>query len=247
MRNGEERTGPGSAVASSPSRPAVSPAKRPMVFDLYGTLLDTDSVVAACERRFPGRGADLSRLWRQRQLEHSWLRTAMGRFVDFDAVTREALLYAVRALGLGAVDAATVESLAGEYAHLKPFAEVPATLERLSPAYRLAVLSNGAERMLRLALEAAGLADRFEVLLSVDRVKKYKPSPEVYALPTTWFQVAASQCVFVSANWWDVAGAKSFGLTAVWVNRRGDSPDELSGPADGEVRSLEGLEHLRLP
>jgi 2-haloacid dehalogenase len=218
-----------------------------MVFDLYGTLLDTESVVAACERRFPGRGAELSRLWRQRQLEHSWLRTAMGRYVDFDAVTREALAYSVRALGLGSVDAATIEALAGEYAHLRPFPEVPATLARLRQNYRLAVLSNGAERLLRSALEAAGLIDRFEVLLSVDRVRKYKPSPEVYALATAWFRVAPARCVFVSANWWDVAGAKAFGLAAVWVNRRGDPPDELSGPADGEVRSFDGLEHLKLP
>lgn len=227
--------------------PSASRSERAMVFDLYGTLLDTDSVVAACERRFPGRGAELSRLWRQRQLEHSWLRTAMGRFVDFDAVTREALVYAVRALGLASLDAATIEALAGEYAHLRPFPEVPSTLERLSRTHRLAVLSNGAERMLRSALEAAGLIDRFDVLLSVDRVRKYKPSPEVYALPGEFFRITPVQCVFVSANWWDVAGAKSFGLTAVWVNRRGDPPDELSGPADGEIRGLDGLEALRLP
>jgi 2-haloacid dehalogenase len=230
-----------SKTASDPS------TRRAMVFDLYGTLLDTDSVAQACEKRFPGRGMELTRLWRQRQLEHSWLRTAMGRFVDFDAVTREALVYAVRALGLGSIDAATTESLSGEYAHLRPFPEVPSTLERLSHSHRLAVLSNGAERGIRSALEAAGLVHRFEVLLSVDRVRKYKPSPEVYALATAWFRVAPTQCVFVSANWWDVAGAKSFGLIGVWVNRRGDSLDELAGPADGEIRGLDGLERLQLP
>jgi 2-haloacid dehalogenase len=233
------------AVSSRP--PPVPAPERVMAFDLYGTLLDTESVVAACERRFPGRGTELSRFWRQRQLEHSWLRTAMGRFVDFDAVTREALVYAIRALGLGPVDAATTDALVGEYAHLRPFPEVPSTLERLSHTHRLAVLSNGAEHMLRSALEAAGLLDRFEVLLSVDRVRKYKPSPEVYALPVAWFRVAPAQCAFVSANWWDVAGAKSFGLTAVWVNRRGDPPDELAGPADGEIHGLDELERLRLP
>ena len=231
-----------------PPRDAPSPSTgRVMVFDLYGTLLDTDSVTAACDRRFPGRGTELTRLWRQRQLEHSWLRTAMGRYVNFDAVTREALVYACQALGLGSIDAVTTEALAEEYAHLQPFPEVPSTLERLTHAHRLAVLSNGSERGIRAALEAAHLIDRFEALLSVDRVRKFKPSPEVYALASAWSRVAPGQCVFVSANWWDVAGAKAFGLVGVWVNRRGDAPDELSGPADGEIHGLDGLERLELP
>jgi len=60
-----------------------------LVFDAYGTLYDVHSVVQACETRWPGRGAALSQLWRNRQLEYTWLRSLMGRYLDFEAVTRD--------------------------------------------------------------------------------------------------------------------------------------------------------------
>jgi len=46
-----------------------------IAFDAYGTLFDVHSVIALCDRRFPGRGAELSRLWRAKQLEYTWLRS----------------------------------------------------------------------------------------------------------------------------------------------------------------------------
>ena len=46
-----------------------------IAFDAYGTLFDVHSVLALCDRRFPGRGAELSRLWRAKQLEYTWLRS----------------------------------------------------------------------------------------------------------------------------------------------------------------------------
>ena len=48
-----------------------------LVFDAYGTLFDVQSVAATLERLFPGRGAELSQLWRSKQLEYSWLQSLM--------------------------------------------------------------------------------------------------------------------------------------------------------------------------
>ena len=81
-----------------------------LVFDAYGTLFDVQSVAVTVDRLFPGRGAELSQLWRSKQLEYSWLQSLMQspvqRREDFAAVTAHALDYAAEALGLSLTGAA---------------------------------------------------------------------------------------------------------------------------------------------
>lgn len=73
------------------------------VFDAYGTLFDVHSVQQRCEGFWPGKGPQLSQLWRAKQLEYTWPRSLMRCHEPFSRVTREALAYACEALGL-AVD-----------------------------------------------------------------------------------------------------------------------------------------------
>jgi 2-haloacid dehalogenase len=197
-----------------------------IVFDAYGTLLDVASPAAACEARFPGRGVELTRLWRQRQLEYSWLRSLMGRHADFWQLTADALGYACAALGLEA-DAPTLAALRDSYLTLAPFAEVPAALASLAPRRR-AVLSNGTPPMLQAALGYAGLLPHLEAVLSVEAVGVFKPAPQVYALATAHLGCAPAELLFVSSNGWDIAGAASFGLSTCWLNRAG-APVEALG------------------
>ena len=67
-----------------------------VLFDLFGTLLSLRPLDDVCEGIAPGRGAELAARWRARQLELSWLRTAMQRWVDFDQVTEDALANVLR-------------------------------------------------------------------------------------------------------------------------------------------------------
>jgi len=73
---------------------------RSVVFDAYGTLYDIQSVATVTEQAFPGYGDIITQLWRIKQLEYTWLRSLMGRYKDFAAVTAESLAYALRVLGL---------------------------------------------------------------------------------------------------------------------------------------------------
>ncbi|HYI87590.1 MAG TPA: HAD-IA family hydrolase, partial [Burkholderiales bacterium] len=70
------------------------------VFDAYGTLYDVYSVAARCEANWPGKGAQLSLLWRTKQLEYTWQRSLMQRYAPFSTVTRDALAYSCEALKL---------------------------------------------------------------------------------------------------------------------------------------------------
>jgi 2-haloacid dehalogenase len=213
-------------------------AIRGYVFDAYGTLFDVHSVVEAGRALTPDPLA-LSTLWRQKQLEYTWLRSLMGRYEDFWAVTEAALRFAVRRLRIGASDA-DLARLMEAYNRLACFPEVPEALARLAGRPR-AILSNGAPRMLTAAVASAGLGDALDHVISVDRVRIYKPAPAVYALGPETLGVPAHELLFVSSNAWDVAGAKAFGYRAAWCNRLGAPEEELGVHADHIVTRLTEL------
>lgn len=206
-----------------------------LVFDLYGTLLEVASVgrAAAAVTDDPGRFVDL---WRQKQLEYTWLRSLMGRYEDFWALTGDALDYTLDRLGVE-VDAGGRERLLSAWLEVAPYPEVPDALARLAPR-TLAVLSNGNPPMLDAGLAAGGLAKAITHVLSVDGLSIYKPHPSVYALAGEHLGIPAERMLFVSSNPWDVAGARSFGLPVAWVNRAGAPMERLGVTPDLVVADL---------
>jgi 2-haloacid dehalogenase len=209
-----------------------------VAFDLYGTLLEVASVGRAAAE-VTAEPAALVDLWRQKQLEYTWLRSLMGRYQDFWATTGDALDYAVDRLGIVVDDPARARLL-GAWLDVRPYPEVPEALAALAPR-RLAVLSNGNPAMLEAGLAAAALRDRFDHVLSVDDLGVYKPHPSVYELALKAFGLPAERILFVSSNAWDAAGARSFGLPVAWVNRAGAPLERLGAPPDLVVPDLAAL------
>jgi 2-haloacid dehalogenase len=208
------------------------------IFDAYGTLFDVHSVIAACQVVAPNAAA-LSETWRAKQLEYTWLRALMGRYEDFWAITGAALRFALRRHGI-TLDATQYTRLLEEYYRLSPYPEVPAALQRLQP-YPLAVLSNGTPRMLHAVLEHTKLQGVFTQVLSVDPLRTFKPHPLVYALAPRLLQLPKEALVFVSANAFDVIGAKAFGFQVVWINRTNAPLDELGWQPDEVIQRLDQL------
>jgi len=209
-----------------------------IVFDVYGTLLDPAAVADVCAA-ITDQPGQLAALWRQKQLEYTWLRGLMGRYQDFWAVTGAALDYALERLAI-TIDERHKARLMDAWLSLKPYPEVDGALSRLAPL-SLAVLSNGSPALLEAGLRAAGLRDRFRHLLSADAVRTYKPAPAVYALAEQHLGVPRERLLFVSANAWDVAGAKAFGLSGAWVNRAAAPPERLDVAPDLVVHDLNEL------
>jgi 2-haloacid dehalogenase len=149
------------------------------MFDACGTLLNVHSVVAALQVVTPEAEA-VSRQWQAKQLEYSWLRSLMGRYVDFWTVTEEALRFALKHFAVG-VTPTQHAMLLKAYSQLSAYPVIPATLAALAPQPRL-ILSNGRPSMLQAAVESSGLAGKFSYMLSADQVRVYKPDPWVYAL-----------------------------------------------------------------
>jgi 2-haloacid dehalogenase len=214
------------------------PQIRAYVFDAYGTLFDVHSVIEA-GRQITSDPAALSTLWRQKQLEYTWLRSLMGRYEDFWAITEAALRYAIRRLALRATST-QIDRLMAAYLTLACFPEVKAALARLAPR-PCAVLSNGTPAMLKAAVGSSGLGSWLPHVLSVDSVKVFKPAPAVYALGPAALRLPADQILFVSSNAWDVTGAKAFGYQAAWCNRANAPEEELGLSADLVITRLDQL------
>jgi 2-haloacid dehalogenase len=209
-----------------------------VAFDLYGTLLEVASVGRAAADVTDDPAA-LVDLWRQKQLEYTWLRTLMGRYRDFWSVTGDALDYSLERLGV-TVDDGGRARLLNAWLDVRVYPEVPDALAALAPR-RLAVLSNGNPEMLEAGLAAAAIRDRFEHVLSVDDVGVYKPYPSVYELALKAFSLPAERILFVSSNPWDAAGARTFGLPVAWVNRAGVPFERLDVAPDVVVSDLAGV------
>jgi 2-haloacid dehalogenase len=191
------------------------------VFDAYGTLFDVHSVVALAEELAPRQGDELSRLWRAKQLEYTWLASLMATPArpreDFAAITAHALDYAVSAL-IAPLDAQARRRLIDAYKMLTPYPDALDTLARLAPRPRV-ILSNGTRSMLDPLVASSGAAPLLEAVISVDEAQVYKPHPKVYQLAVDRLGLPVERIGFVSANGWDAAGAKAFGFTTFWINR----------------------------
>jgi 2-haloacid dehalogenase len=211
---------------------------RAFVFDAYGTLFDVHSVIEA-GRAVTSNPQALSTLWRQKQLEYTWLRSLMGRYEDFWAVTEAALRFSLERLGIAAADEA-IRRLMEAYLSLATFPEVQTALAAMAGT-PLGILSNGSPTMLAAAVRSSGLEGRFAHVLSVDAVRIYKPSRAVYELGTRAFALPAGEILFVSSNGWDVEGAKAFGYRTCWCNRLAAPAEKLGVSPDLEVTRLDEI------
>jgi 2-haloacid dehalogenase len=216
---------------------------RACVFDAYGTLFDYASAAARCRDVLGDKLDQLTTLWRDKQLQYTWLRAVQGRHADFWQVTGDALDHALGMLAID--DAALRQRLMHLYLTLEAFPEVPETLGRLKRAgMKTAILSNGAPGMLHAAVDGAGLRHLIDAILSVEQVGVYKPHPRVYQLAVDRLGLPAPAIAFQSSNAWDAYAASAFGMKVVWCNRSGSPRERLPGSPDREVRSLVELPAL---
>jgi len=210
-----------------------------LVFDVYGTLFDVHSVKEQAEALYPDHGEAISKRWREKQLEYSFLRQLNGQYVPFSQVTQDALRYTLLELKLHVTEE-QITTLMETYLTLDVYPEVSSVLETMADK-RLVVFSNGSHDMLDPLIEQSGLADRFEHLVSVDDIKQYKPAPASYMHALNTLGLKREEILFMSSNGWDITGAKSFGFKTAWINRNGLPFEELNLDPDRIYDDLTGI------
>jgi 2-haloacid dehalogenase len=214
---------------------------RAVVFDAYGTLFDVHGPVRKLAAEIGPKADDISKLWRQKQLEYTWLRSLMGVHADFWHVTGDALDYALDTHGID--ELGLRDELMSLYLKLDAYPDVKDAVAAVRQRSRqTAILSNGSPSMLDSAVRHAGLDKLFDLVLSVEDVGIYKPSRRVYRHAMQKFQIhdAPSVC-FVSANPWDAQAAAQFGFQAVRVDRFGLKDDRIPGKPVALVKDLTPL------
>jgi 2-haloacid dehalogenase len=214
------------------------------VFDAYGTLFDVTAAARRCADDLGDKSGPLAEIWRTKQLQYTWLRSLIGKYIDFWRLTGDALDYALTATGM-AGNPALRRKLMDLYRDLDAYADAAATLRALKRAsFCTAILSNGAPAMLRAAAHSAKLKPLLDHILSVHELKVYKPDPRVYRLATRTLRLKPSRICFVSSNAWDAWAGADFGFRVVWINRAGLPPENLPGRIAAEARALADIPRL---
>ena len=190
-----------------------------LALDVYGTLIDPFQMEEHLRPSFGDQAKEASELWRGKQLEYSWRRALMKKYVDFNRCTEQALRFVCAQLGTQLPEE-TLKAMMNQYLKLPAYPDVPAALESLTArGCKIVAFSNGTESAVRGLLEHAGVLDRFNGIVSVDRIGTFKPDPAVYEYLAAEAHAPKENVWVISSNPFDVIGAKACGLRAVWVQR----------------------------
>lgn len=190
-----------------------------IAFDVYGTLIDTQGLVSSLEGMVGVRAANFSDTWREKQLEYSFRRGLMQNYEPFSVCTKQALDYTCQYYNTSISDQYKAVLIAG-YQSLPAFDDVVAGLTLLKNSdFQLYAFSNGERDAVEGLLASAKLRAFFNDVVSCDDVKSFKPNPAVYSHFLKVSKSTNNEAWLVSSNPFDVIGAISSGLRAVWVKR----------------------------
>ncbi|KAF1808935.1 HAD-like protein [Eremomyces bilateralis CBS 781.70] len=229
-----------------------------LAFDLFGTILSTDSVAEKLSG-FVGeeKAKQLATVWRQYHLSYSWRLTCMGLYEDFSVLLHRAFLQTLADQDVHLDDSA-IKSVLAVYDSLAAYPDVEPALRTIQghPNIQAVLFSNGTPNMVASSLSSssglAGLGNVFEQIVSVDEIKTFKPAKATYDLVAkrVGFDPGKAEDMariwLVSSNPFDIVGARSAGMQAAWVDRLGKGwTDALVAGEKGKptviLRSLEEI------
>jgi 2-haloacid dehalogenase len=214
-------------------------ATRVIAFDVNETLLDLSALDPVFERLFGD--ASVRAQWFAQMLQVAFVGAITDRYVDFTTAQRAALDMVAQRRDL-ALPADAADRVAATMRSLPAHRDAADALSRLrAGGHPLAALSNSPPDVEQAQLAHAGLADRFDAVLSADTVQALKPRREPYELVARTFAVPIEEVTLVAAHAWDVAGARAAGCRAAFVARPGmpvnpiDPQPDVVGADLGEI------------
>ena len=200
------------------------PNVKALTFDLFGTILDLGGSLTPYIAKFlqqKGSSVDPAHFWAQwrarQRIEQYQDTILMLGHSGYQEVALRGFVYTLGLNNVAATPDEVVEFMQA-WQQLSPFPEVVPALERLTSRYKLVILSNGEPDFL------AHLAQNrvqwpFDHIFSVNTVGAFKPHPGVYRRAAQSLNLEVGECLMVSANSFDVMGARACGYRAAFVNR----------------------------
>jgi 2-haloacid dehalogenase len=209
---------------------------RALTFDVFGTVVDWRTGVAAEGRRLGrlhGVEADWEEVadaWRALYMPYMGrVRTSELPWTNFDRLHRMSLDQVLDDLGIAGLDAQARDELTHAWERLPAWPDAAAGLAELREGFTVATLSNGNQAQQQALMRFTGL--QFDRLISAEDFRHYKPDPEVYQGAAATLGLAPEEVMMVAAHKGDLRAAQAAGLRAAFVER----PME-KGPAGGADR-----------
>ena len=194
-----------------------------LAFDVYGTLIDTSGILNSLTLLTGEAAKDFMDTWRNKQLEYSFRRGLMNKYIDFSECTSHALSYSCLKHNIP-LKPAEKESLLQEYTSLPAFEDVTMGLEKLKASgHQLFAFSNGSKKAINQLLQNAKILNYFKDVISVESLETFKPNPAVYTYFNTSTNSTKANSWLISSNPFDVIGAISYGMKSAWVKRSENS------------------------
>lgn len=207
-------------IAGMAIRPTV------IAFDVIETLFPLEPL----RRRLvdAGQPGHLLEVWFNRLLRDAVVLVATDGYRPFGEIAASAL----RATAPEPLDDDAIATVLAGFAELDPHPDVAPAMQRAGEAgIRMVTLTNGSARNTTALLQRAGVDRHIEQVLSVDDVRRWKPSPQIYQHAATSTGVPPEHIALVAAHAWDTHGAHNAGLTTGWVTRlEGQFPAVFSPP-----------------
>ncbi|MFC7114790.1 haloacid dehalogenase type II [Natronoarchaeum sp. GCM10025703] len=211
-----------------------------VTFDSYSTLVDVD----AAENALADRVADpepVSRLWRARSLEYTFVANQIDAYQPFYEMNRDALQYALDVHDADISQAERDEILV-VYHELDVFDDVRDGIEQLrDDGYACYVVLNGNPAMLSSMVQHADIEDLLEDTISADEIRTFKPDAELYRHAAARTGTPIDEIAHVTAGWFDVMGAQHAGMQGVRVDRQATPWEPFDGDPDLTIDSLQEL------
>jgi 2-haloacid dehalogenase len=188
-----------------------------ILLDVYETLLDTSEMQRRVNHLLDSKRGYT--IWFELFMQYCFVDNCTAQFNDFNSIANATMHMAGRSLG-NAVDENEVQNILALLKHLPLHEGVEEGLSVLSDyGFRIAALTNSPEVTIRERMELTGLISYFEMVLSAEHVKKYKPCIEVYDWAAKQLGIEANDILLVSAHGWDIAGASNAGMQTAYLTQ----------------------------
>ncbi len=223
--------------------------KRPKVvlFNVNETLFDLAPLRESLSELL-GADDDLLPQWFTTMLHHSLVETVTGSYREFSEIGAAAMVMLASRRGIDMELKVAKEAMAPiADAPLHP--EVANSLRRLKDAgFVLGALTNSPQDLVEKQTKKAGIRELLTELLSAGDIETYKPHVSTYQWAAKQMKVTPSDCVFVAAHGWDIAGSMRAGMRGIFISRPGtnlyplaDAPEYAAADTEEAADYLIGL------
>ena len=198
----------------------MNKAPKVLAFDVFGTVVDWHGSIAAEVTRL-GLQVDpdaFATAWRQ-GYKPAMARVRSGElpWTKIDDLHRMILDDVLKIFKITSLTETQVQDLNLVWHRLTPWSETVEGLHKLKSQFTIVTLSNGNLGLLANMAKNAGLP--WDLILSAEVFRHYKPDPETYLGVADTFNVLPEEVMLVAAHKDDLIAAHACGLQTAFIER----------------------------